>query len=228
MPNKDFEKLSTRQQNILKFMWRYMSQNGYPPTIREIGEATKINSTSVVNYNLNKLVNAGYLERSDRVSRGLRLVADIPGMPVKRVISGAKPGTSVPLIGSIVASEPVEMPEDTGHHFDEDDLIDVPPYLLNGVDPAEAFALTVRGDSMMDAMISEGDIIIMRRQETAKRGDMVAVWLDDKSETTLKYFYPEGEQVRLQPAHPSMAPIYVDAATCQIRGRVLSVIRQMP
>lgn len=223
---KEFEKLSQRQQNILRFMWRYMSQNGYPPTIREIGEATRINSTSVVNYNLNKLVNAGYLERSDRVSRGLRLVADIPGMPIKRVISG-KQAAAIPLIGSIVASEPVEIPDDSGQHFDEDDIIDVPPYLLNGVDPSDAFALTVRGDSMIDAMISEGDIIIMKRQETAKKGDMVAVWLNDKGETTLKYFYPEGSKVRLQPAHPSMDPIYVDASHCQIRGRVLSVIRQM-
>lgn len=223
---KKFENLSERQRNILLFMNEYMKSEGYPPTIREIGEATDINSTSVVNYNLNKLVDAGYLERSGRVSRGLRLIADIPG--VTDIFNRKDPDAPrVPLIGQIVASRPVEIPEDSGHYFDEEDLIDVPPSLLNGVDPEEAYALRVKGDSMIDAMIQEGDVVIMRRQSTAKNGDMVAVWLTDKSETTLKHYFHEGEQIRLQPAHPTMEPIMVDASTCEIRGKVLSVIRQI-
>lgn len=224
--NKKFSKLSERQRNILRFMERYVKQTGYPPTIREIGEATGINSTSVVNYNLNKLVEAGYLQRSDRVSRGLRLVADLPGQKSKRVIANT-PSARVPLVGAIVASQPVEMPDDTGHHYGEEDLIDIPPALLAGNDPEQVFALKVKGESMIDAMIQEGDIVIMRRQETANQGDMVAVWLTDRSETTLKYYYPEGQHIRLQPAHPTMAPIMVNADTCLIRGKVLSVIRQL-
>lgn len=219
-PKKDFKSLSERQRNILKFMKRYMDRTGYPPTIREIGEATDINSTSVVNYNLNKLVDAGYLQRSDKVSRGLRLVADIPGMRKKKVTPTGDV-MQVPLMGTIVASEPVPVPEDAY----EEDLIDVPPSLLHNFDPSEVFALRVRGDSMMDAMIQENDVVILSRQETASDGEMVAVWLTDRSETTLKYFYNEGERVRLQPAHPTMEPIYVDPQICQIRGRVLSVIR---
>ena len=221
---KQFNQLSERQRNILRFMDRYMQRQGYPPTIREIGEATNINSTSVVNYNLNKLVDAGYLERSDRVSRGLRIIADIPGT-TRSVREPSRP-TMVPLIGHIVASEPVEVPDESGHFYDEDDMIDVPPVLLDGTDAADAYALTVRGNSMVDAMIREGDIVIMRPATTAENGDMVAVWLPEKSQTTLKYFYNEGKKIRLQPAHPTMDPIFIDPSNCEIRGKVLSVLRR--
>jgi repressor LexA len=222
---KEFSKLSERQRNILRFMQRYIEKKGFPPTIRDIGLATSIPSTSVVNYNLNKLVEAGYLERDDRVSRGLRLVQDLPGSKKRK--KGADTYSRVPLIGHIVASKPVEMPDDAGQHFEEDDMMDLPPVLLGGVDPAMVFALHVKGDSMMDAMIREGDIVIMHSQQTANPGDMVAVWLPQTSETTLKYYYPEGERIRLQPAHPTMDPIYVSASNCEIRGKVLSVIRTM-
>jgi repressor LexA len=157
-------------------------------------------------------------------------VAQIPGKsadPQKKIIHLSKRFERVPLIGQIVASRPVEIPEDTGHYFDEDDMIDIPPSLLNGVDPAETYALVVKGDSMNDAMISEDDIVILRAQETANNGDMVAVWLPDRGETTLKYFYHEGDRIRLQPAHPTMEAIYVDTKNCQIRGKVLSVIRHV-
>jgi repressor LexA len=95
------------------------------------------------------------------------------------------------------------------------------------VDPSEVFALRVKGDSMIDAMIDEGDIVIFRKQDTAQNGDMVAVWLDERGETTLKRFYHEGERVRLQPAHPTMQPIYVSPDHCHVQGRVLSVVRYM-
>lgn len=226
MVTKKFNRLSERQRNILRFMERYLKSSGYPPTIREIGEATGINSTSVVNYNLNKLVEAGYLERSDRVSRGLRLVADLPGAKAKRVTSN-QPAARVALVGQIVASQPVEMPDDTGHYYDEDSLIDVPSSLLKGHDPEQVYALRVKGDSMIDAMIQENDIVILLRQSTAMAGDMVAVWLTNDSKTTLKYYHPEGEQIRLQPAHPMMQPIMVSASNCEVKGKVLSVIRQL-
>lgn len=222
MPNKEFQNLSERQRNILHFMAKYIDQYGFPPTIREIGEATGINSTSVVNYNLNKLVNAGYLQRSDRVSRGLRVVASFPGSERKKIRTSQQ-FQSVPLIGHIVASQPVEIPSDIGHVVN--DFIEIPPMMLKGADPEEVFALKVKGDSMIDAMIREGDIVIMKHQETAENGDMVAVWLDERGETTLKYFFNEGSRIRLQPAHPTMEPIYVNPDTCQIRGKVLSVIR---
>lgn len=223
---KNFKKLSERQQKILNFMHDYMQEQGYPPTIREIGNATGINSTSVVNYNLNKLVDAGYLDRSGKVSRGLRLVAPIPGKSEKKVKSTTNVDR-IPLVGVIAAGQPLEVPEDIAHNIDEDDMLDIPPFLLGGVDASEVFALTVQGESMIDAMINDGDIVLLQVQQTAKNGDMVAVWLPEHGETTLKYFYKEGNRIRLKPAHPTMEDIYVDARNCEVRGKVLSVIRRI-
>ncbi|HLU10348.1 MAG TPA: transcriptional repressor LexA [Oceanobacillus sp.] len=218
---RDRNKLSERQRNILKYMENYLDTHGFPPTIREIGEATDIKSTSVVNYNLNKLVSAGYLSRSSRMSRGIRLVKSQKGKGVIGV-QASNNVARVPLAGQIVASEPVPIPEDMRY---PDEEIEVTTTMLNGADPAQVFALRVKGDSMIDAMIQDGDIVIFRQQSTANDGDMVAVWLDERGETTLKYFHPEGPRIRLQPAHPTMQPIYVSAEHCHVQGRVLSVIR---
>jgi repressor LexA len=221
---KDFQKLSERQRNILRYIDRYVDDNGFPPTIRDIGEATGIDSTSVVNYNLNKLVDAGFLERTAAKSRGLRLVRSIPnGRRQKRVKTAEQP--TVPLIGQIVAGEPINVPDD--HYADENDMVEVPSSLLHGLTPEDVYALTVRGESMIDAMIQDGDVVILRKTNTATNGDMVAVWLTDRSETTLKYFYNDGERIRLQPAHPTMDPIWVDPAICQVQGKVLSVMRNL-
>jgi repressor LexA len=225
------EKLSERQRNILRFMERYFLNNGFPPTIREIGEATGINSTSVVNYNLNKLVRMGYLQRTATLSRGLRLVKTASGTPFVAAPNGKsaiKPAEAlrVGLYGQIVAGEPVPVPDDITPHDDE--AVEVTPMQLGGVDPSEVFALRVKGDSMVDAMIQDGDIVILRKTNTVRNGDMVAVWLQERGETTLKYFYhEEGDRVRLQPAHPMMDPIYVSAKGCQVQGRVVSVIRML-
>jgi repressor LexA len=230
---KDFDKLSSRQQNIMRFMFRYMEGNGYPPTIREIGEACNINSTSVVNYNLNKLVKAEYLERSNKVSRGLRIIAPIPGMSQSEeeqvVHTTDNDNNRIPVVGHIAAGTPIALPDEAGHNIDEEDFISVPKMLLNGYDETEVFALTVRGDSMIDAMIQNGDIVIVRRQNTANNGDMVAAWLPENNETTLKYFHYESNKgrVRLQPAHPTYEPIFVHPSNCEIKGKVLSVIRSM-
>lgn len=221
---RDRTKLSEKQRNILRYMKSYFESHSYPPTIREIGQATGIASTSVVNYNLNKLETAGYIQRTSRSSRGLRLV-DTGNRRGTVPVTISTNFARVPVIGQIVASEPVPIPDDMGHYYDEDNMLEVPPSMLRGVDPTEVFALRVKGDSMIDAMISNGDIVLFKRQTIAQEGDMVAVWLDERGETTLKYFHPEGVQVRLQPAHPTMSPIYVDAATCHVQGRVLSVIR---
>lgn len=224
---KDFNQLSERQRKIVRFMEQYHERFGYPPTIREIGDATDIRSTSVVNYNLNKLVSAGYLQRSDKVSRGLRLVATAPTGQSDKARK-VNQFTRVPLVGHIVASAPVPIPEDVGHYYDEEALMELPPSLLGNADPSQVFALTVKGDSMIDAMIREGDIVILHSQAEARKGDMIAAWLSDRGETTLKYYFPEDDgRVRLQPAHPTMQPIYVPAAQLEIKGRVLTVIRKL-
>lgn len=222
---RDRNKLSERQRHILRFMETYLETNGFPPTIREIGEATSINSTSVVNYNLNKLVDAGYLSRASAKSRGLRLTDSQKTLPKPVIIPASNAFVRVPMVGQIVASAPVAVPDDVGYYYDEDDTIEVASWLLGTADASETFALRVKGDSMIDAMIADGDIVVFKKQIYAENGDMVAVWLPERGETTLKRFFREGPRIRLQPEHPTMAPIYVDADQCQIQGRVLSVIR---
>lgn len=222
---KAFSKLSKRQQHMMRFMHDYTSERGFPPSIREIGEECDIGSTSVVNYNLNKLVDAGYIVRSGKVSRGLRIVAPIPGVSAAPRVIGLPAPNRVALVGRIAAGEPIALPDDIGHHIDEDDYIAVPPQMLGGYDEGEVFALTVRGDSMIDSMIQDGDIVILRRQHTADNGEMVAAWLPEDNETTLKHFYHEADSIRLQPANAAYSPIYVHPANCEIKGKVLSVMR---
>ena len=207
------DRLSGRQQAMLEFIKGFMEENGYPPTIREIGKACGISSTSVVNYNLNKLERDGYLARDREKSRGLRLSDTLSGNLIR-----------IPLVGRIVASEPVPMPSDLAA-LGEDKAIELTRDIVDVGD--DLFALQVKGDSMVDAMIGDGDIVIMRPHPNVQNGDLVAVWLTDREETTLKRIYMEGNRVRLQPANPTMNPIYIDdPSTVQIQGRVVAVVRQ--
>lgn len=226
---KPFDELSARQRKMLRFIDEFTAERGYPPSIREIGDATQTNSTSVVNYNLQKLVDAEYITRDGKVSRGVRLIARIPNGKSHQIrgIAGEGSSSLVPMIGVIAAGEPIPVPETIGQVLDEDDMIEVTTVMLGNVNPADVFALRVKGDSMIDAMIADGDIVLFRRQTLANPGDMVAVWLPDHGETTLKHYYPEKDKIRLQPAHPHMEPIFVDAANCQIHGKVVSVIRRL-
>jgi repressor LexA len=225
--------LSKRQQNILQFIWEYRAKHDRPPTIREIGKSANISSTSVVNYNLNRLQELGYLLREADVSRGISFtdkalqflgamvekVDEVAGQVVERL--GL---VKVPLLGNIVAGQPIEVGNDGFAVYDEEDAIEVSTSMLKGrVD--DLFALRVTGDSMIDAMVNDGDIVIMRKQQTANNGDMVAVWLAGDT-TTLKYFYYDGDRIRLQPANPTMDPIMVEPETVQVQGKVMMVLRQ--
>lgn len=221
----NYDMLSERQKAILAFIQKWLDQHGYPPTIREIGEAVNINSTSVVNYNLNKLVKEGFITRSKEVSRGIRMknFQEANISVVSRDMGGV---LGVPMIGNIVAGTPVNIPDDTPY-TDDDALMLVPQDLIGNIDPSQVFALRVKGQSMIDAMISDEDIVVLRKQNTARNGEMVAVWLNDRNETTLKYFYDEGAKVRLQPANPTMKPIYIEKDKVTIQGRVLAVLRRV-
>jgi len=209
-------KLSDRQRDIINYIRDFSRDKGYPPTIRQIGEAAGISSTSVVNYNLNKLEKDGYLTRDLRVSRGVRLVEDTPARPLGDVVN-------IPLAGFIFASNPV-MVGDTPQTA-ADEVIALTRDIVR--DSGDLFALRVKGDSMIDAMVNDGDIVVMKKADRARNGEMVAVWLSDRNETTLKHFYLEGNKVRLQPANPTMQPIMVDPSKVQIQGKVVLVVRQM-
>lgn len=225
--------LSERQRSILQFIWDYVEEHSRPPTIREIGRDVEISSTSVVNYNLNKLEDRGLLERDSDVSRGIRFTEQALAMfsgvteSVKETVAEVYERlVRIPKIGTIAAGRPIDLPDTSHALFDEDDMVEVSPSMLPG-DTSNLFALTVKGNSMIDAMVNNGDIVIMRHQKTAENGEMVAVWLKNDDTTTLKYFHREdAKTVRLQPANPTMDPIYVEAANVEIQGKVMMVMRR--
>ena len=219
--------LSERHIRVLEFLAEYQSENGRPPSIREIGDAANISSTSVVNYYLDQLEKMGYIERDGRVSRGLRLTDKIN--EVVQVITDLM---RIPVLGRIVASEPSPVPGSDFNYFDADTTVEIATSLLPEPEKDRPlFALEVDGDSMIDAMVNDGDYVIMKpvnNNAEVRNGDMVAVWLPNQDETTLKYFYKEKEGYRLQPANPTMAPILVGKEEpLEIKGKVVMVIRRV-
>lgn len=224
----DEKPLSERQKNILAFIREYVQENTRPPTIREIGRAAKISSTSVVNYNLTKLKEKGFLDREAEVSRGLRLTQkalEIFGDKVADMSEAVSRIMRIPMAGDIVAGEPIETGNDSFDTYDDDDAIELSASMLPDKTD-DLFALRVSGDSMIDAMVNDGDIVIMKKTNIARNGEMVAVWLPGDDITTLKYFFQEGERIRLQPANPTMDPIYMDANRMEVQGKVMMVLRQ--
>ena len=214
-------KLTDRQQRILEYIQQFSMENGYPPSIRQIGKSVGISSTSVVNYNLNRLVDEGYLDRDKKVSRGIRLTDKL-----LKATGALGDVIRVPLVGRIFASEPVPLPSTDSPMFGADEAIEITRDMLSSTD--EVYALEVKGDSMIDAMVSDGDIVVMKRDSQWRNGDMVAVWLSELEETTLKYIYHEGTNVRLQPANPTMDPIIIqDPRHLQVQGKVMLVMRQL-
>jgi repressor LexA len=226
------EGLGKRHEKIMKFLDEFQAQNGYSPSIRDIGESIGVQSTSLVDYYLNQLEQMGYISREKHISRSICILKPL----AERVSEGLRSAgqaisdmLSIPLLGRIVAGEPIPMPESDVAYFDPESSVELARSLFSAREKVEElFALEVQGDSMIDAMINDGDMVVMCRAEQADNGEMVAVWLDDKNETTLKYFYREGNRVRLQPANPNMGPIYVDdPRQLRIMGKVVMVIRKV-
>jgi repressor LexA len=210
------KELSRRQRMILEFIESFLIENDYPPTIRDIQRELDISSTSVVDYNLKILEGRNLIRRNRNISRGIELV-NRPGIS-RNVVR-------IPVIGQIAAGQPIPVPGDLegaehtetielGHHLFADNAKDL-------------FALRVKGLSMVDALINDGDIVLLRQQQTCENGETVAVWLKDERETTLKKFYHEGSQVRLQPANATMDPIYTAPGNVEIQGKLVTVIRSM-
>ncbi|MES0343343.1 MAG: transcriptional repressor LexA [Anaerolineales bacterium] len=214
-------KLTDRQRRILDYIQDFTTDNGYPPSIRQIGASVGISSTSVVNYNLNRLVEEGFLDRDKNVSRGIRLTDKL-----LRATGNLGDVIRVPMVGRIFASEPVHLPSTDSPMFGADEAIEITRDMLSSTD--DVFALEVKGDSMIDAMVSDGDIVVMKRDYHWSNGDMVAVWLRDLEETTLKYIYHEGNSIRLQPANPTMDSIIIqDPKHLEVQGKVMLVVRQL-
>ena len=199
--------LSPKQQNILDFLRRFIRDKNYPPSIRDIQEECGISSTSVVDYNLKALERMGHIHRDREVSRAIELLDG----------SGRRPRTiSIPIIGQIAAGQPIPVPEGS---IDYSETVDVTEEMTGGKE--DVYALRVKGNSMVDALVNDGDLVIMQQAATADNGQMVAAWLKREQEVTLKKFYREGARVRLQPANEAMKPIYTDADNVEIQGKVL-------
>jgi len=214
--------LSERQLRILDFIRKYIEENDYPPTIREIGKAVGIPSTSVVKYNLERLQEKGHIERSGEVSRGLRLKSRPSSSPDTR---NAMPRVvEIPKLGVISAGTPLAAFGQQEDPFAGETLALTEDLVPRG---QGLYALQVKGDSMIDALVFDGDWVIILHQNTAQRGDMVVAWIKDKEETTLKYYFPEGPVVRLQPANPTYQPIRVPAEQLEIQGKVVAIVRQL-
>jgi len=207
--------LSPKQERIIDFITEFLHDRGYPPTIRDIAVGCEISSTSVVTYNLNKLEQAGYIRRHNDISRGISLNRHKKGGEL----------VYIPIVGTIAAGEPIPVPaSDTGNVIPTERL-EVSEELLRG--KQDVYALRVKGDSMLDALIGDGDIVLMDYVSSAENGDMVAVWLKGEQEVTLKKFFAEPNRIRLEPANRKLKPIYTTPDNVEVQGRVVAVIRRV-
>jgi len=209
--------LSERQVNMLTFIREFITEHRFPPTIREIGSRVGIPSTSVVKYNLDILQRKGLIDRDPDISRGIRLVEEAVGRVAEVV--------RIPLLGRIAAGIPIPVPDAEFSPFGYEAGIELTRDIVK--DEKNIYALEVQGNSMIDALINDGDVVIMRHQEQVENGELAAIWLPEKGETTLKRFYLEGDRVRLQPANPTMKAMFYPAESVEVRGKVLLVIRQL-
>jgi repressor LexA len=211
--------LTKRQEQTLEFIRRSIEDRGYPPTLREIGEHMGIRSTNGVNDHLRALERKGYLTREDMKSRALKLVEDQLAAPPPK-LNADEDLIEVRVLGRVAAGLPL---------YAEENVIDtvrVDRMLVRG--GREVFGLRVTGDSMIDAGILSGDYIFVKKQSTADRGDIVVALIGD--EATVKYFYPERDYVRFQPANGQMAPILVRASdfkSTMLLGKVVGVYRRL-
>ena len=205
--------LSTKQAHIIEFIRDFIDEKDYPPSIRDIQFGCGISSTSVVDYNLRRLEEKGLLRRDREVSRGIELLE-----------GRRRRGTvDVPVLGAIAAGQPIPVPSSDRWGSDVEDTVTVAEEMVRG--HANVFALRVKGTSMIEDLIDDGDIVFLEPTTTAEDGEKVAVWLEDRGEVTLKRLYREQDRIRLQPANSSMAPIYADPEDVKIQGRFISSIR---
>jgi repressor LexA len=205
--------LSPRQSRILDFLREFIDKKDRPPTIRDIQYGCNISSTSVVEYNLRILEREGHIRRDREVSRGIGL-SDRKRLTVR-----------VPVIGYIAAGEPVPVPSAETWNSEPLELLELTSDLTRGRD--KIYALKVRGTSMIDALIGDGDLVLMEPAATVENGDMAAVWLKGEKEATLKRFYREAGRIRLQPANEQLKPFYVDPDDVEIQGKVIGVVRRL-
>ncbi|HLL55360.1 MAG TPA: transcriptional repressor LexA [Myxococcaceae bacterium] len=218
------EELTDRQRQILQFIVKETESRGFPPTIREIGEEMDIRSTNGVNDHLKALERKGYLLRGEQQSRAL-----VPTKRARLVLGlGAKKESAsdmveIPLLGKVAAGAPLLATENV------EDSVRIDSFFLGNNPAREVFALRVKGQSMIEDGIFDGDYLFIRKTPTASPGEIVVALIED--EATVKRYYPEGDRIRFQPANSAMEPIYVNKAdfrSTMILGLVVGVYRKLP
>jgi repressor LexA len=209
--------LSSRQQSIVDFINNFWLDRGYPPSIRDIVSGCGLSSTSVADYNLKILERKGCIRRHREVSRGIE-------MPVRSAAAGGK--IYIPVIGTIAAGEPIPVPGSDSWENSASERIEVTRDLLRNREGV--YALKVKGRSMLDALVNDGDTVLMQSTNVVENGEMAAVWFKVEREATLKKFYAEAGRIRLQPANSQLKPVYVSPESIEVQGKVIAVIRQLP
>lgn len=214
---KRSKKTSEKQQRMLRFIREFMAENGFPPTVRDIQFACGISSTSVVDYNLRLMQRDGLIRRRPEMARGIELLDE------KGRAAGFLP--QIPVMGYIAAGEPLPGPSSEGWDQEPLETVEMPRYMAESY--KNLYALRVKGTSMIDALIDDGDLVLIDPNHQVKNGDMTVAWLKLEQEATLKRFYKEGRKVRLQPANARMKPIYTKASNVETRGKVVAVLRTL-
>ena len=204
------EKLTDGQEKILKILKKLAAKNGYPPTVREIGEVAKLSSPATIHFHLKQLEKKGYIKKDNKKNRTIEIL--VPNEYLKKDDTVV----DVPLLGKVTAGTPIEAIETPDEYFT------LPAYLINN--KKEVFTLKVSGDSMINVGIYDGDIVIVERRDTARNGETV-VAMNNTNEVTVKTFYKEDGYFRLQPENDTMEPIILKE--CTILGKVIGLYRKL-
>lgn len=207
-------RITKTRLRILSFIRDFLQKRGYAPTVRDIAKGCGISTSSVVQHHLNVLEREGHIHRDPQIFRSIRLAEEeSPAIP------------RVPLLGTIAAGEPLPVPTPDTWATVPEETVQLTDELIR--DREGIYALKVKGSSMIDALIEDGDIVLMQQASTVDDGDMAAVWLKKQQEVTLKKVYREKNRIRLQPANRQMEPIYQDPDNIEIQGKVIGVIRRI-
>ena len=206
-------RVSQRRQQILNFIREFIDRKGYPPTVRDILHSCQISSPAVVQHHLKVLENKGHISHEPGIRRSITLT-DRPGYAIK-----------VPLLGYIAAGQPIPVPQSDSWHEEPLEMLELTANMASA--RGNIYALKVKGLSMIDALIDDGDVVIMQATNTVNNGETAAVWLKAEQEVTLKKVYRERGRVCLLPANSQMEPMYHDSENIEVQGRVIGVIRTL-
>ena len=205
---------SNTRQRILNFIRKFSDERVYSPTVRDIARGCNISTPSVVQYHLNMLEQEGHIRRDPKVFRSIQLVGR-RGEALSRV----------PLLGTIAAGKPIPVPTPDSWTTVPEEALQLTEELTQG--KKNVYALKVKGNSMIDAFVDDGDVVLIEQTAKVENGEMAAVWLKMEQEVTLKKVYREAGRIRLQPANKEMKPMYYQADDIEIQGKVIGVLRKL-